>query len=130
MISLHKQHRELLHSGYVFRGDHVDQTVVVHGVVAKDKSEALVNVSRVASGASTHTAPVTIPDLDGNSAYEVSIALAPTVYALHRAHPSWMSVDSFTMTGAQLSHVGINMPALMPESAMVLHLTRMNGGKR
>jgi hypothetical protein len=40
-----------------------------------------------------------------------------------------MSVDSFTMTGAQLAHVGINMPALMPESAMVLHLTRMSGGK-
>jgi len=129
MISLHKRHRELLHSGHMFRGDHADHTVVVHGVVAKDKSEALVNVSRIASGASTHTAPVTVPDLDGESHYEVSVALAPTVHALHRAHPSWMSVDSFTMTGAQLAHVGINMPALMPESAMVLHLTRMSGGK-
>ena len=127
MIALHKRHRALLHSGLAFRGDHSDSTVVVHGVVATNLSEALVNVTRVASGASTHTAPVHVPGLDPKGTYEIHIALAPTVYALHRAHPDWMlHVNVMSMTGAQLANIGINMPALMPESAMVLHLIRTN----
>ncbi len=128
MIALHKTHRTLLHSGLVFRGDHPDHTVVVHGIVAADKSEALVNVTRVASGTSTHTAPVQVQGLDAHATYEIHIVLAPTVYALHRAHPEWMlHTNVFSITGAQLASVGINMPALMPESAMVLHLVRRNG---
>jgi alpha-galactosidase len=127
MIALHKRHRALLHSGLAFRGDHSDPTVVVHGVVSIDNSEALVNVTRVASGASTHTSPVQIPVLDANGMYEIHVALAPTVYALHRAHPDWMMHSNvMTMSGAQLANIGINMPALMPESAMVLHLIRIN----
>lgn len=127
MIALHKQHRALLHDGLAFRGDHSDPTVVVHGVVASNLSEALVNVTRVASGASTHTSPVQIPGLDADGMYEINIALAPVVYALHRAHPEWMMHSNvMTMSGAQLANIGVNMPALMPESAMVLHLIRIN----
>jgi alpha-galactosidase len=127
MIALHKRHRALLHSGLAFRGDHSDPTVVVHGVVAIDNSEALVNVTRVESGASTHTAPVHVPGLNPNGTYEIHMALAPAVYALHRAHPDWMLHSNImSMTGAQLANIGINMPALMPESAMVLHLIRTN----
>ncbi len=125
MIALHKKHRHLLHSGLVFRGDHADNTVVVHGVIAIDASEAFVNVTRIASGASTHTAPVRIVGLDPRATYEIHVVLAPSVYALHRAHPEWMTnANKLSMTGEQLAYLGINMPALMPESAVVMHLIR------
>jgi len=126
LIALHKMHRELLHNGVSFRMDHPDANVVAHGVVSREGDEALVNVTRVANGPDMRTSPVRIPYLDASSVYEIQIALAPSAYALHRAHPAWMASESrLKMSGAQLARVGLEMPALQPESALVLHLTRV-----
>ena len=125
LIELHKQHRDLLHTGFAFRTDHPDPTVVIHGIVSRAHDECMVSITRVANAPDSLTAPVCVPGLQDDSVWSIRTALTPSAWALHRELPAWMTGDGvLTMTGRQLSHVGVNIPPLMPESALLLHLVR------
>ena len=121
-IALHKKHRTLLHTGDIFRSDHVDPTMHVLGVIATDKNEAILSVSRLRSGPSNYTAPVVFHGLHPHANYHVSlIPLGAPRYALHRALPEWLD-GGIELTGQQLSVLGLNMPSLMPESTLLFHI--------
>lgn len=125
VIAVYKSHRHLLHNGDQLRTDHPDDTVHVHGVLAADRSEALVAVSRVRSGPSNRTAPLLVPELLATALYEVRLVeLGRPRWALHRRLPEWVE-QGVTMTGAQLANLGLEIPPLLPESSMVLHLSRV-----
>lgn len=121
VIEVHKRHRHLLHHGDVLRVDHPDPTVDVHGVLAADRSEALVAVSRVASGDSLHTAAVLVADLDPDRTYRLSVVDLGEPLGRARRQPAWLG-GGLTMTGRQLAAVGVRAPVLDPESALVIHL--------
>ncbi len=70
IIAVHKRLRPLLHHGDVVRLDHPDPCVMVHGVVAADRSEAVFACTRLSSGPSLHTAPVRPVGLDPATTYE------------------------------------------------------------
>lgn len=126
VISTYKSHRHLLHHGDQLRTDHPDDTVHVHGVLASDRSEALVAVSRVRSGPSNRTAPLLVPELSATARYHVQlIELGRPRWALHRRLPDWVE-RGITMTGSQLAHLGLEIPPLLPESTMLLHVTRVS----
>jgi hypothetical protein len=46
-----------------------------HGVVATDRVEALLAVTRLTSGTTHHTAPILVPGLDDATPYELSIVV-------------------------------------------------------
>lgn len=128
-IAIHKRFRPLLHSGDVFRGDHPDPTIDVYGVVAKDCREALVSVTRLASGPTHHIAPIRIPDLRPAAHYRVtSIAIDGEPTGDARRQPSWLTTG-FTATGQVLGRLGISCPALFPETSLLLHITEVDGGE-
>lgn len=125
-IGTYKVFRELLHTGDVFRGDHPDSSVYVHGVIATDKSEAILSVTRLHSSHTNHTAPVTMQGLEPGSRYDIQILPMGTPrWALHRALPEWIT-DGIVLTGQQIAVLGLHMPALLPESTVLFHITKVD----
>jgi len=128
VISLHRRFRPLLHTGDVVRCDHPDPTVDVHGVIAADRSEALVAISRLASGPSHHTPPIRIPNLADDATYEVHVIDGSTDSLGHaRRPPDWIS-GRLRATGRQLAAIGFRAPQLDPESTLLVHLTTTGDG--
>lgn len=125
-IGTYKVFRDLLHTGDVFRGDHADASVYVHGVIAADKSEAILSVSRLRSSHTNHTAPVTLQGLEPGSRYDIQILPMGTPrWALHRVLPDWIT-DGIVLTGQQIAVLGLHMPALLPESTVLFHITKVD----
>ena len=123
IIAVHKELRPLLHHGDVVRLDHPDPDVLVHGVVATDRSEAVFACTRLRSGPSLHTAPIRPLGLLEATSYDISVVpIGHTELGRARQQPSWLS-NGLTMTGRQLSSLGFNAPVLHPETSILLHIT-------
>ncbi|MBA2769621.1 MAG: alpha-galactosidase [Sporichthyaceae bacterium] len=123
LVATYRTHRQLLHSGEVVHADHPDPAALVHGVVATDRSEALMAYVAVASGATEIPLPARLPGLDPERAYRVSpVATGGDPVTVAHAAPPWLEAEAFTATGRHLGEVGLPMPVLAPEQALVLHL--------
>jgi alpha-galactosidase len=122
IIATHKRLRPLLHHGVTVRLDHPDPTVMVHGVVAVDKSEAVFACTRLQSGPSLHTPPIRPVGLDDARSYDVSILpVGEPYWGRARKQPKWI-LTGLQMTGRQLAAVGFSAPVLSPETSVMIHI--------
>lgn len=122
LVGLYKQHRALLHSGVQVRADLADDAFSLYGTVALDGQEALYAFSLLRSSEDAGPGAVALPGLEPGTTYRVSVVLPGNeagTYA-EREAPDWVA-DGFTATGAYLSTVGLMVPALNPERAILLH---------
>lgn len=123
LVTTYRTHRDLLHSGEVVHGDHPDPAAVVHGVVAADRSAALMAYVTVGSGATEVPLPVRFPGLDPDRGYRLTtVDTGGDPVTVQHAGPPWLTDPGFTATGRFLGEVGLPMPVLAPEQALVLHL--------
>ena len=123
VIAFHKQVRPLLHSGRVVRVDHPDSTAHVHGVVAQDRSEAVFAYVQLASCPTEVPPTVRLTGLEPRLRYHVAaVPLAGGPSAQEIAPPPWVA-NGIDLTGQVLMRVGLQMPVLHPEQALILHLT-------
>jgi alpha-galactosidase len=121
VVALHKRFRSLLHSGDVVRFD-AEPALVAHGVYARDRSEAIISVARIATSPSLTPPPLRLPGLADDREYLVEHLALPTERpGLARSVPAWWSTG-LRSTGRQLAVVGIQLPALAVESAVLLHV--------
>ncbi|MCJ1706094.1 alpha-galactosidase [Microbacterium sp. VKM Ac-2923] len=122
-VTLHRRFRGLLHSGDVVRVDHPDDAVVATGVVSSDRTEALYSYAVV--GTSDVVAPgrVRFPGLDPQLSYRVEPLLVEHLPPSTRP-PAWWHGDrpGITLRGSLLREVGLAMPLLPPEHAVLLAL--------
>lgn len=126
LVRLHQRHRALLHSGDVVRFDPVHNGVLVAsqagGVYAVDRHEALICVAQLRTGASLAPPPLRLPGLLTEMRYRVTVVDPVSKVGRAARHPlPWM--DGITLTGRELANHGVQLPAMDPESALVLHLT-------
>ncbi|MCI4065083.1 alpha-galactosidase [Micromonospora sp. R77] len=122
-VALHKRLRPLLHAGRVVRVDHPDPAVQAHGVVAHDGSHAVYAISRLTTSAAQTPGPVRLPGLDPARRYTVRLpAGVPEPAVLQLTEPGWLPTG-VTLGGAVLGTVGLQLPALHPEQALLLELT-------
>jgi alpha-galactosidase len=122
-IAAHKRHRGLLHSGDVVRFD-TDDDAVAHGVYAADRSEALVCYAQVASSAVSVPTPWRLPGLDPAAVYELArVDLDGPPRGGGRSTLDWLSTG-LRATGRDLAAVGLPLPPMWPETALVVHLQR------
>jgi alpha-galactosidase len=122
-VTLYKKHRTLLHSGVAVHADLPDPAYLLHGVVAQDSSEALFAFVSVASSAAEHPGRVQFPGLDPERRYRVTVAFPSGGGAyIQRRPPSWLA-EGFEATGLALAKVGLPMPILNPEHAIVLEVS-------
>ena len=124
---LYRELRGLLHTGDVVRSDHPDPALVVGGVVATDRSEAVVTVVQVVSGRGVTPGLVPVPGLDPGRRYRVRVrpeaGLPETVQT---RGPAWFDAaqgDGVVVSGRVLGDIGLPLPVLAPAHGFLLHLT-------
>ncbi len=141
-IGLFKQHRKLLLTGAVVRGDFPDETLTVNGVVNGDGSTAIYSVTRLASSEVSLIGRVRLPGLDPDRRYRVTpmmIDFPPTGLRPPRwwgvAQPERTSYEAdpgkqaqrlsatetfgVELSGAALSRVGLASAPIDPEHSIL-----------
>ena len=124
-IALHKRFRPLLHSGDTVRLEHPDVALLLHGVYATDRSEALLCVVQMDTSVALPGTPIRLPGLPAQSRYRISVvpitgwdtATGPAV-----SQPAWVT-GGITLSGAQLASHGLQPPILHPEQVLLVQLT-------
>lgn len=141
-IGLYKEHRGLIHSGRMVRADVPDDSLMLHGVVADASAGGNVSAGTVAPGTtaalfalvSTRTSfaeqpgRIAVPGLEGGRTYRVE-AIFPAPGDADYAHtftqvqpPAWLASGA-EASGSFLAEVGLPMPILNPEHALLLKFT-------
>ncbi|MGJ9404109.1 alpha-galactosidase [Arthrobacter sp. KK5.5] len=121
LVALYKEHRALLHTGTAVRADLVERAYSLYGTVASDRADAL--FAFVALAASDNEAPgrIAVPGLDPGRTYSVRGFVPgnePGTFG-HRGAPAWWD-GGIVATGRHLATIGIPMPVLNPERAVLL----------
>lgn len=125
-VAAYKEHRDLLHSGTVVHSDHPDAALWVHGVVARDGTQAIYTVAAMRTSASTSPGRVRLPGLDLQGRYRVSPLPPGDAVGGRTSHGgvAWWP-EGATLSGTVLDRVGLQMPNLNPEQMVLLHLHRL-----
>ncbi|MCX2749881.1 alpha-galactosidase [Arthrobacter sp. MI7-26] len=127
-ISLYKEHRALIHSGRMVRADVPDDSLMLHGVVSDDGAAGLFAVVSTRTSFAEQPGRVAIPGLDPGRSYKVeAIFPAPGDADYARTFtqvqpPAWLPSGA-TASGRFLAEVGLPMPVLNPEHALLLRIT-------
>ena len=123
-IGFYRRMRPLLHGGEVVRADHPDPAAYLHGVVARDRSEALFAYVQLTTSSLETPGAARLPGLDPDRAYRVlPLAVAGMPETNHATPPRWYEAGGVTLTGRALAEAGLQLPVLLPEQALLLHLT-------
>jgi len=132
-VALHKRLRPLLHTGRVVRFDEVDPSLLVQGVLADDRSEAVISVAAMATADSAPIGRLVSPGLEPDALYDLALLPPGDVIQGEDRHrpngnnhrlPPWLSTGT-RLTGAALAHAGVQLPDLLPEQLLLLHARRV-----
>lgn len=121
-ITLHKKHRDLLHTGTVIRMDQHEPTSWIHGVVAQDGSEALFAIHSLGLAETAPIGRFRLRGLEPDALYtltDVTPGEDPQGYRT----PAWAeSKTPLVLSGRSLMNAGLHLPGLFPETSRILHL--------
>ena len=127
VIAQYKALRPLLHTGLMFREDHPDSNILVHGVSAHNQSQSLASISRLANGPSSHIDPIRLHQFDKDATFIIRpLHLGTPAYAPNRKLPQWLDDGSITMSGQQMREIGVICPPLLPASSLLLHIQKVD----
>ena len=125
-IARYRRLRPLLHSGRVVRPDSADPAVLLHGVVAADRGEALLAHVQMEESAHNRGVWVRVPGLDAQASYELRWE-GP-------AGRGWVSMSApladlgptagEAVAGRALGRQGFWVPRRRPQTVTLVHLTR------
>lgn len=132
-IAFHKEHRSLLHDGDMVRLDFTDESMIGHGVVARDKRSALYSLASVGRPAVSMLGRVRLPGLDPTRRYHVRPVLPGGTPTGLIAPPWWGALGQAAdgtgteahqmagteATGLTLSAVGVAHPVVNPEQVVL-----------
>ena len=123
-IAFYRRMRPLLHGGQVVRADHSNPAAYLHGVVAADRAEALFAYVQLTASAFETPGLARLPGLDPGRAYRVEpVAVAGEPETKQAVAPAWLEAGGVTLGGRALAEVGLPLPVLRPEQALLLHVT-------
>ena len=124
-VALYKELRALLRSGTVVIGDHPDQALWVHGVIAPDADQAVFAMVTMSTSISAAPGRVRLPGLAPDLVY--TVRTLPPGHAPHGPFlippPDWVVAGGITLPGRVLGEMGIQAPVMFPEQLMLLRLT-------
>ncbi len=120
-IALHKQLRPLLHGGlHVAVPKRAGREA--RGVVAEDRRHAAWCVMQTASADRRIPAPLFLPGLDRQARYRIRAPLPQAVPARVTDTHRQLFEEGLAVPGTLLGNVGLVLPELQPETALVLTL--------
>ncbi|MGH8779322.1 alpha-galactosidase [Paraburkholderia sp.] len=123
-IGLFKTWRDVAHSGTLRQGE-AGASLAWLQIAAPDRSAALIAIYRRREDTDRYIAPMPVKGLDPMRRYRVQILHMPT--APHYAKPSGLLATlaerGLVLSGATLGDLGVPVPPLPPESAVVIGCT-------
>jgi alpha-galactosidase len=127
-IRFFKAERGLLLGGDLVRMDSADDRVLVHGVVAPDRSRAWFAMAVLDSGAPDPYGRLRLRGLDPDRHYRIRPAFVGPRPAGVRA-PSWWGDDDqgAVFLGAALEHAGVASPKVNPDQVVLFRLDATEG---
>ncbi len=125
-VQRYQRFRPMLHSGRVVRPESSDPTVLLHGVVAADRSEALVAHVQLDEASHNRGVSVRVPGLDPGASYDVRWEGPVTHTAVSMSSPLAETgpTEGAAVTGRALSDRGFWVPRRRPETVTLVHLSR------
>ncbi|MEJ7647500.1 MAG: alpha-galactosidase [Nakamurella sp.] len=125
-IALYRRLRPLLHTGSLVNVDHPDPAAMAVGVVSKDRRSAVFTYHQIAMGVREAPAPLVFPGLDPGLHYRVSrLEPAGAAATIGSQPPPWWTADETVLPATMLSLLGLPLPVLHPEQAVLLELTAL-----
>ena len=124
-IEQYQRFRPLLHSGRVTRIDSTDPSVLLHGVVAADRSEALIAHVQMDEAVTNRGVRVRVPGLLADQRYDLRWVCESAARPL----TDTPGVDPLgptggvTVTGRTLASTGWWTPRRRPQTILLAHLT-------
>ncbi|HEY0535236.1 MAG TPA: alpha-galactosidase [Actinoplanes sp.] len=118
-VTFFKTERGLLLGGDLVRMDGYGPDVMVHGVVAPDRSRAVFAMATLGSPYPDPPARVRFRGLDPERRYRVR----PLFPGVPVAQPVWWSDDDLILTGAALTHFGVACPRVHPDQVVLYAVT-------
>ncbi|MFN8194320.1 MAG: alpha-galactosidase [Nocardioidaceae bacterium] len=127
-VARFKRFRPMLHTGRMVRPESSDPTVLLHGVVAADRSEALVAHVPLDESAHNRGVWVRIPGLDPEAHYALAWEgpVVPFAASMSAEPPPDGPTEGRHVTGHALAVQGFWMPRCRPELAALVHLRRVD----
>ncbi len=137
-VTFHKEHRELVHNGDLVRVDFPDESLIGHGVVAKDQRSALYSFASVGRSVASMLGRVRVPGLHPERRYRIRPVM-PGGALPGLIPPPWWGVDGVAShgpnvaqpgsvydeipgtvaTGRVLATVGVPHPVINPEQVVL-----------
>ncbi len=121
-ITAYKRLRPLLHTGVTVHADDIDDSAMLHGVVSATGDEAVYAYVQLASSPTEAPVAVTLPGLRDTSRYTVRVLPVGGAATTQQLQPPPWSSTGLTLDGRSLRLVGLRLPVLHPEQALVLHV--------
>ena len=118
-IRLYKEHRALIHAGRMIRLDTPDDTAWMHGVVAADRSAALLSYVQLDEPRNDQPAALRVPGLDPGRRYRVT-NVTPGRQPPRRAGLAGDLIPRVEAAGRALAGIGLAIPAQRALTALVL----------
>jgi alpha-galactosidase len=119
-IELYKRHRGLIHSGRVVRIDTPDDTAWMYGVVATDRSAALVSYVQLDEPRNDQPAALRVPGLDPARRYQVT-DVTPGPPRPRRSGLDEPGIPGVQVSGAALGEIGLAIaPRRVLTAAVIL----------
>jgi alpha-galactosidase len=124
-VALFKRYRPLLHSGRVIRVASSDPAVLLHGVIAADRSEALLAHVQMDESASNRGVWFRVPGVRADGSYHVAWEDAVDKHSMSVAPPLQPQgpVGDARISGQVLAKQGIWIPRRRPATIQLIHLT-------
>lgn len=120
-VSTVKLLRPLLTTGRTVRADEPGDDRYVHGLVSHDRCEALIALVTVATAVVSVPPPLRFPGLKPDRRYRIEpLELGGTPHVVQDAPPAWLADGGITITGRLLADLGLPVPLLGPEQALLL----------
>ncbi len=123
----YRERRGELHTGTVVHADLSDPALLLHGVIAPDRSRALYAYVALAAPEHALPAPVRFVGLAPDRTYRVrpwTLVAPPAV--LQDAAPAWWQDGEAALPGRVLAEVGLPMPLLLPQQALLLDVVAVD----
>ncbi len=128
-IALHKRLRPLLHGGIPFRHPVADGRHV-YGIRSRENDHAVVIIAQAVRPLLEMATPVRVRGLDPALTYTLSIPQPQQARFVRSIPEQTALLDGGTaIPGAVLGQIGFHIPTLFPESALLVEITTVSGGK-
>jgi alpha-galactosidase len=122
---LYRELRALIHTGVAVHADVRDPALRVTGAVAPDGSAGVWTIATVASLEDARPEPVRLHGLKPDARYRVRVRDEVGAAQWGWITPPWLAAGEVTLPGSVLGTVGLQIPALWPAQALVLHVTEV-----